>query len=95
MGSIDKSVIVVRVASLPLQQVSSNSYPARLLAGLDAQRRSPSAFCDYTIIADEVQIRVHRCVLAAGSDYFRALMACDMRESREDQVTNLIVLNIN
>mmetsp|Transcript_47755 Transcript_47755/g.156407 ORF Transcript_47755/g.156407 Transcript_47755/m.156407 type:complete len:370 (+) Transcript_47755:95-1204(+) len=45
-------------------------------------------FCDVTIQVDSGErFEAHRLVLAAGSDYFKALFSSAMRESAEDVVT--------
>jgi len=49
--------------------------------------RAAGMLCDYTIIAGGLEMHVHRAVLVACSDYFRAMLTGDMRESRESCVT--------
>jgi len=83
MGSVDDNMMMTPRS---FQQVtSSSSYPSQLLAGLDTLRKIPTQ-CDYTVRAGGLLMHAHRAVLIAGSDYFRALLTGDMRESRESEV---------
>ncbi len=44
-------------------------------------------FCDYTIHTSDGELfKVHRCYLAAVSDYFKAMLTGDMLESRSDKI---------
>ena len=45
-----------------------------------------SSLCDYTIIAEGQSFKTHRNVLAAVSDYFRAMLTGSMLEARQDHV---------
>ncbi len=44
------------------------------------------SLCDYTIIAEGQTFKTHRNVLAAVSDYFRAMLTGSMMEARQDHV---------
>ena len=68
------------------QVMTATDHSSRLVSGLDALR-TDGTLCDYTIIAGGLEMHVHRAVLAACSDYFRAMLTGDMRESRESSVT--------
>ena len=76
------------VASVTIvsQMMRSTDHSSKLIGGLDALR-SAGILCDYTIIAGGLEMHVHRNVLVACSDYFRAMLTGDMRESRESCVT--------
>lgn len=43
-------------------------------------------FCDYSLIAEGQELRVHRVVMASCSDYFKVMLTGQMKESREGQV---------
>jgi len=68
------------------QMMTATDHSSRLVSGLDALRTA-GTLCDYTIIAGGLEMHVHRAVLVACSDYFRAMLTGDMRESRESSVT--------
>jgi len=68
------------------QKMTATDHSSKLIVGLD-ELRSAGILCDYTIIAGGVEMHVHRSVLVACSDYFRAMLTGDMRESRESCVT--------
>ncbi|RUS72233.1 hypothetical protein EGW08_020006 [Elysia chlorotica] len=56
-----------------------------LLKGLN-QLFSESLLCDFTIQAGEKCVDVHRCVLAACSPYFKAMLTVDMFENTKRTV---------
>lgn len=64
--------------------VSSN-HCCRMLQGLQELRYN-STLCDYSLIADGEEIKVHKAAMAACSDYFRVMLTANMRESREQHV---------
>lgn len=68
------------------QIVTATDHSSKLVVGLDALRTA-GVLCDYTIIAGGLEMHVHRAVLVACSDYFRAMLTGEMRESRESCVT--------
>lgn len=43
-------------------------------------------FCDYVLVAEGVEFKVHRVVMASCSDYFKVMLTGEMRESREGKV---------
>ena len=61
-------------------------YSGRLLNSLRSLQETET-LCDLTLMTDNQQIRVHRAVMAAGSDYFRALLTLDMKEKSQKVVT--------
>jgi len=65
--------------------MTSADHLSKLITGLDTLRAS-GVLCDYTIIAGGLEMHVHRAVLVACSDYFRAMLTGDMLESRESTV---------
>jgi len=76
------------VASVTIvsQMMRSTDHSSKLIGGLDVLRAG-GILCDFTIIAGGLEMHVHRNVLVACSDYFRAMLTGDMRESREPCVT--------
>ncbi|XP_059171696.1 kelch repeat and BTB domain-containing protein 4-like [Physella acuta] len=42
---------------------------------------------DFTVEVEDVKVRCHRVVLATSSDFFRALLRCEMREANDGCVT--------
>ncbi len=74
----------------PLTEVSSVSlespcYSQKILSGMQ-MLRGQELLCDYTLLADDCTLKVHRTVMVACSDYFHAMLTGEMRESREQQV---------
>lgn len=65
--------------------LTTHEYASKILSGLDHLRES-GLLCDYTLIAGGLELHVHRVVMVACSDYFRAMLMGDMRESKESSV---------
>ncbi|XP_059970772.1 kelch-like protein 32 isoform X2 [Mesoplodon densirostris] len=63
----------------------SESHTDSVLAALN-QQRSDGILCDVTLIAEEQKFHAHKAVLAACSDYFRAMFSLCMVESGADEV---------
>ncbi|XP_013408733.1 kelch-like protein 26 [Lingula anatina] len=72
-----------RQANLSL--LSSPCHGNTVLLGLNELRKE-GTLCDYSLVAENTTLKVHKAVLAACSDYFRVMMTGDMREAREDSV---------
>ncbi|CAG6004473.1 unnamed protein product [Menidia menidia] len=64
----------------------SESHGLQLLGVLKSFREQGLLF-DFTVNVQEHSFPCHRCVLAACSDFFRAMFAVDMRESEDGMVT--------
>ncbi|XP_028653666.1 kelch-like protein 32 [Erpetoichthys calabaricus] len=63
----------------------SKSHKDSVLAALN-QQRNDGILCDVTLIAEEQKFHAHKAVLAACSDYFRAMFSLCMVESGADEV---------
>ena len=67
-------------------QYSSKGNSARVLSSLNSMRFQPR-FCDVTLLVGDRRFPAQRFVLAAFSDYFRAMFQHDLREARDhDQI---------
>lgn len=64
----------------------SRSHQDSVLSALDLQRKE-GLLCDVTLVAGEHKFHAHKAVLAACSDYFRAMFSLSMVESEADEVT--------
>ncbi|XP_068586190.1 kelch-like protein 32 isoform X2 [Cebidichthys violaceus] len=64
----------------------SKSHQDLVLAALNQQRKD-GLLCDVTLVAGEQKFHAHKAVLAACSDYFRAMFSLCMVESEADEVT--------
>ena len=71
----------------PSHAMSANPSQHRqeLIDRLDILRTNQS-FCDVTVAVKDGQVSAHRVVLAAASPFFLKLLACDMRESKEQLI---------
>ncbi|XP_078610542.1 kelch-like protein 9 [Branchiostoma floridae x Branchiostoma japonicum] len=61
------------------------TYPTRLLHNLHTLQLEKGS-CDVTLVVEDREIVAHRVVLAACSDYFRAMFTLGMREATERRV---------
>ncbi|KAM6909616.1 kelch-like protein 32 isoform 2-T3 [Xenentodon cancila] len=64
----------------------SKSHQDSVLSALNQQRKD-GLLCDVTLVAGEQKFHAHKAVLAACSDYFRAMFSLCMLESEADEVT--------
>ncbi|XP_027872639.1 kelch-like protein 32 isoform X2 [Xiphophorus couchianus] len=64
----------------------SKSHQDSVLSALNQQRKD-GQLCDVTLVAGEQKFHAHKAVLAACSDYFRAMFSLCMVESEADEVT--------
>ncbi|XP_061805392.1 kelch-like protein 32 [Nerophis lumbriciformis] len=64
----------------------SKSHQDTVLAALNQQRKD-GLLCDVTLVAGEQKFHAHKAILAACSDYFRAMFSLCMVESAADEVT--------
>ncbi|XP_069829691.1 kelch-like protein 32 isoform X2 [Dendropsophus ebraccatus] len=63
----------------------SMSHKDAVLSALN-QQRNDGILCDVTLVAEEQKFHAHKAVLAACSDYFRAMFSLCMVESEADEV---------
>ena len=70
------------VTAMTLQAAN---YSNKILDGLN-ELRAAGQLCDYTLAADDKALQVHRAVMVACSDYFRAMLIGQMRESTDNKV---------
>ncbi|XP_053287565.1 kelch-like protein 32 isoform X5 [Pleuronectes platessa] len=71
----------------------SKSHQDLVLSALNQQRKD-GLLCDVTLVASEQKFHAHKAVLAACSDYFRAMFSLCMVESEADEVTLQGVTNV-
>uniref|UniRef100_A0A8C7DCT8 Kelch-like family member 32 n=1 Tax=Oncorhynchus kisutch TaxID=8019 RepID=A0A8C7DCT8_ONCKI len=64
----------------------SKSHQDSVLSALNQQRKD-GVLCDVTLVAGDQKFHAHKAVLAACSDYFRAMFSLCMVESEADEVT--------
>ncbi|XP_019896274.1 kelch-like protein 32 isoform X3 [Esox lucius] len=64
----------------------SKSHQDFVLSALNQQRKD-GLLCDVTLVAGDQKFHAHKAVLAACSDYFRAMFSLCMVESEADEVT--------
>ncbi|XP_041649849.1 kelch-like protein 32 isoform X1 [Cheilinus undulatus] len=64
----------------------SKTHQDSVLSALNQQRKD-GLLCDVTLVAGEQKFHAHKAVLAACSDYFRAMFSLCMVESEADEVT--------
>lgn len=68
------------------EMLQAENYSACLLHSLQSLQQADT-LCDLTLMAENQPLRVHRVVMAASSDYFRALLTLDMKEKGQKVVT--------
>ncbi|XP_037129629.1 kelch-like protein 32 isoform X1 [Syngnathus acus] len=64
----------------------SKSHQDSVLSALNQQRKD-GLLCDVTLVAGDQKFHAHKAILAACSDYFRAMFSLCMVESVADEVT--------
>ncbi|KAL0984651.1 hypothetical protein UPYG_G00144720 [Umbra pygmaea] len=64
----------------------SKSHQESVLSALN-QQRTEGLLCDVTLVAGDQKFHAHKAVLAACSDYFRAMFSLCMVESEANEVT--------
>ena len=64
----------------------ADNFSGRLLQSLQSLQQT-GTLCDLTLMTENKPMRVHRAVMAASSDYFRALLTLDMKEKGQKVVT--------
>ncbi|KAM9513564.1 LOW QUALITY PROTEIN: kelch-like protein 32 [Salvelinus alpinus] len=64
----------------------SKSHQDSVLSALNQQRKD-GLLCDVTLVAGDQKFHAHKAVLAACSDYFRAMFSLCIVESEADEVT--------
>lgn len=63
----------------------AKNHSFKLLRGLQEFHKQET-FCDYVLVAEGHEFKVHRVVMASCSDYFKVMLTGEMRESREGKV---------
>ncbi|MGH0182039.1 UNVERIFIED_CONTAM: hypothetical protein FKN15_012597 [Acipenser sinensis] len=63
----------------------SKSHKDAVLTALNQQRHD-GILCDVTLVAEKQKFHAHKAVLAACSDYFKAMFSLCMVESGADEV---------
>ncbi|XP_076823134.1 kelch-like protein 25 [Clavelina lepadiformis] len=53
--------------------------------GLNKDREGAQTFCDFTIICENKQFKVHKCVLGSISEYFRILFTSKLKPVSQDK----------
>ncbi|KAL4230683.1 Kelch-like protein 6 [Mactra antiquata] len=81
------------IAGYHSQSYSTMSFGDAMLAQMYSFYQE-EVFCDFKIKVQDKIYQVHRLVLASCSDYFRAMLTHDMKETREE-CTNLKGLTVN
>uniref|UniRef100_A0A3Q2XNH9 Kelch-like family member 26 n=2 Tax=Hippocampus comes TaxID=109280 RepID=A0A3Q2XNH9_HIPCM len=71
--------------STPCCTFSAPSHSATLLQGL-SMLRAQGQLLDMVLTINEERFQVHKAVLAACSDYFRAMFTCGMKESNQNTI---------
>ena len=69
-------------------KIEMQTYPGygdSLLQGFKSLYDS-QLLCDLTLVAEDKSFLVHKTVMAASSDYFRALLTLDMKERTQDMI---------
>ncbi|CAH1230264.1 KLHL9 [Branchiostoma lanceolatum] len=61
-------------------------HSASVLRNLNDYRLQDGLLCDVTLVAEGREFAVHRAVMAAASEYFRAMFTGDMKEATEPNV---------
>lgn len=72
-------------ASSQTHSYKSSYLPNQVLDRLDELRKS-QALCDVTLKVGETKIPCHRLMLAACSNYFKAMFLSEMAESRKEEI---------
>ncbi|KAL4219962.1 Kelch-like protein 26 [Mactra antiquata] len=67
------------------QKVKADNYGNVVLQNL-SKLRDRSELCDFKVSADGRVFEVHKCLLAATSDYFRVMFGGLMTESKQNMV---------
>lgn len=65
--------------------LTAKNHCCKVLRGLQDLRKN-NTLCDYSLKADNFEMKVHKVVMASCSDYFRVMLTGEMRESREGAV---------
>lgn len=67
------------------ERVRDPDHGKSILQSFDSLRRNDQV-CDFTVKADGQEIKVHKAMLTAASDYFRVMFMGNMKESNENVV---------
>ena len=64
-----------------------NSVQFNYLKTLNNDRFGDQTFCDFTIITDTRQFKVHKCLVGVASDFFKTSMTTEMIEKYQNTIT--------
>lgn len=64
-----------------------SDHPSSLLKSLNSFRQEDHLLCDCTLLIDKHEFPIHRVVLAASSEYFRALFTANLKENGCSKIT--------
>ena len=77
--------VVVASSTTTAETFVDKSYKNAFMKRMHKQRQADE-YTDVTLQSSDVDIRCHRNVLAAASDYFNAMFQCDPKESTSDTI---------
>ena len=77
--------VVVACSTTTAETFVDKSYQNAFMKRMHKQRQADQ-YTDVTLQSSDVDIRCHRNVLAAASDYFNAMFRCDLKESTSDTI---------
>lgn len=85
-----KVIILFSLAAMPgftELTLSYSDHPSSLLKSLNLFRQHNHLLCDCALLIEEHRFPIHKAVLAASSEYFRALFTSDLKENGRSEIT--------